>query len=455
MIELPGAEAEDPSFPALHIRPRRGWLNDPNGICRIDGRYHVFFQYNPNAPVHGDVHWGHVSSADLLGWREEPVALRPRPGAVDAGGCWSGCVVDDDGVPTAVYTGVPHTAADAGVVLARSDRTLREWRQDDRLQAGPPDDPGLSEARDPFVFTAYGHRYAIQGAGSTTGAPAVLLYGCDDLSAWTELDQLLTAADPIAADVAAANIWECPNLFRLGDRWVLLLSLWRSVDGEYVLSGVRYLLGDLVPHERGLRFRPSSGGLLDDGPTFYAPQILVEEDRVLLWGWAWEGASRRPDEIEAAGWAGVLTYPRELYLDGVDLASRPAAELTRLRRESIDWQVGTLFRAAAFEVESDGPVRLILRTDGVDDPVVATQAPGRILVDRSMVEVFVDGAASTSRVYSTAESHWKLETTGDRTRVWRLALPWPSSGNWSGTASDTPSEVPPTSFREEVRRSGA
>ena len=65
----------DPAFPALHIRPERGWLNDPNGVCRWDGVYHVFFQYNPHAPVHGDVHWGHVTSPDLLHWTEHPVAI--------------------------------------------------------------------------------------------------------------------------------------------------------------------------------------------------------------------------------------------------------------------------------------------------------------------------------------------------------------------------------------------
>ena len=50
------------------------------------------------------------------------------------------------------------------------------------------------------------------------------------------------------------------------------------------------------------------------GPTFYAPQVLVDGDRVLLWGWAWEGAQRTPEEVAAAGWAGVLTFPRELSL---------------------------------------------------------------------------------------------------------------------------------------------
>ena len=74
---------------------------------QIDGRYHVFFQYNPVAPVHEAIHWGHVSSTDLIHWQEHPIALAPRPGLIDGAGCWSGCVVDDGGVPTAVYTANP------------------------------------------------------------------------------------------------------------------------------------------------------------------------------------------------------------------------------------------------------------------------------------------------------------------------------------------------------------
>src|SRR3954451_16630658 len=131
--------------PQLHIHPDRGWLNDPNGLCRIDGTYHVFYQFNPGAPVHGDIHWGHASSRDLLRWTSEPVALHPRAGGPDAGGCWSGCVVDDGGVPTAVYTGVLDSAQNAGVTLARSDRTLREWTTDREWRVGVPDDPEISD----------------------------------------------------------------------------------------------------------------------------------------------------------------------------------------------------------------------------------------------------------------------------------------------------------------------
>jgi beta-fructofuranosidase len=275
----------DPAFPALHIRPARGWLNDPNGLCRIDGTYHVFFQYNPHAPVHGNVHWGHVSSTDLLHWREHPPALFPRAGQIDAAGCWSGCIVDDGGVPTAVYTANPDHAWNATVALARSDRSLATWTQSEAPVIGTPDDSDVDEVRDPFVFEFEGRRYAVQGAGQREGQPQVLLYGCDDLERWVELGPLLTMADPVAAEVAQANIWECPNLAHVDGQWVLLLSVWHWVDGTHRLDGVRYLLGDLVSHGDGLQFKATGGGVVDEGPAFYAPQVLTEPNRTLLWAW--------------------------------------------------------------------------------------------------------------------------------------------------------------------------
>ena len=76
--------------PLFHLTAATGWLNDPNALVHRDGLYHVFFQHNPDRPVHGDICWGHVTSTDLLHWQEAPVALRPRPGLIDAAGCWSG-----------------------------------------------------------------------------------------------------------------------------------------------------------------------------------------------------------------------------------------------------------------------------------------------------------------------------------------------------------------------------
>jgi beta-fructofuranosidase len=409
----------------LHIRPPQGWLNDPNGLCRIDGRYHVFFQYNPAAPVHGGIHWAHVSSADLLHWQQHPIALSPRPGSIDAAGCWSGCIVDDRGVPTAVYTANPGHARNAVVALARSDRSLVRWQQEASPVAGIAQAPEIEEVRDPFIFVHEGHRFAVQGAGQTDGHPQLLLYGCDDLRRWTELGTLLSTDDPIAAEVAGATVWECPNLVRIDGQWVLLLSLVRRIasidEGIDELIGVRYLFGDLIAHGEGWTFKATSGGVVDQGPAFYAPQVLAEPDRTLLWGWAGELA-RTDQHIADAGWAGVLTFPRELSVRHGVLQSRPATELSTLRGDRLAWRPGVPFQARAFELVASGSVTLRLVDHGVDALVSSALGtpsdPARILVDGSIVESFASGASHTTRAYPATTSSWVVN--GAQVTVYRL-----------------------------------
>jgi beta-fructofuranosidase len=422
----------DPAFPALHGRPARGWINDPNGCSYVDGRYHVFFQYNPDAPTHRAIRWGHMSSTDLARWRPEPIALVNRPGELDSFGCWSGCVVDDGGVPTAVYSAVADaTAHRSEVLLARSDRTMTHWTQGRKSVASTPDDPMITHVRDPFVFAAGGHRYAIQGAGHTAGAGRILVYGCDDLTAWTPLGALLTSDDEVAATVAPASIWECPNLVPLGDRWVLIVSLWRRPqDDPFHLDGVRYLVGDLTVGPDGPRFAPLSGGRLDNGPCFYAPQVLRHGGRTLIWAWSWEHG-RSADDIARAGWAGSLTFCRELTLVDDVLVSRPVGELDSLRGEPIDVRAGEAFAAAAFDcaVPADaGRLTLLLVDDGREELVAerdlspAPVSPSRVLVDGSMVEVFDGGPAPfTTRAYPAPTSRWVIRLGRPAPlRAWRL-----------------------------------
>ena len=406
----------------LHVQPPNGWLNDPNGLCRIDGTYHVFYQHNPAGPDHSNIHWGHASSPDLIHWTDEPIALAPAPGTLNEQGCWSGCIVDDGGVPTAVYTAVHDGPHNAVVGLARSDRRLQNWVVDPVGKVGNPDDPSISQVRDPFIFTHQGKRYAVQGAGHPYGSPQLLLYSCDDLNEWTYLGPLLTIDDPIAASVAQANIWECPNLFQIGDSWVLIISLWRQIDAYHQLFGVRYLVGDLIASDGDeLGFVARAGGTVDDGDTFYAPQALIESDRVLLWGWSWEGPHRSAAQIQEAGWAGVLTFPRELVLDGDVLVSRPAAELSGLRTELLEPDEDGTIAAAAFEIVGTGPIDLVLSdpATGFREQVVSTSGPGRILVDGSIIEAFGDGPSTTTRHYPTETSRWEINSTADY-QVWAL-----------------------------------
>lgn len=424
-------EHPDPAFPRLHGRPSRGWVNDPNGCSYVDGRYHVFFQYNPDAPIHSGIKWGHMSSTDLVHWRQEPIALTNRPGELDQYGCWTGCVVDDGGVPTAVYSAVADRSGRAEVLLAHSDRRMVSWSQARRSVAGTPDDPAISHVRDPFVVEIDGRRYALQGAGHTEGRAQILVYGCDQLDAWSDPHPFLPGDEEVAAEVAPANIWECPNLVRLGGQWVLIVSLWRQVAGTFSLSGVRYLVGDIEVGPRGPTFTPTTGGVLDRGPCFYAPQVLTVGGRVLLWAWAWE-YGRSPEEIAAAGWAGALTFCRDLSLEDGVVVSRPVPELAVLRREPFAVAAGEPFEADAFDVELAGRAgrAALCLEDGGAEWTVAELDLGprplttpRILVDGSLIEVFPGGpAAFTTRAYPTATSRWVIRTAGQvQLQGWRLA----------------------------------
>ena len=111
--------------PTYHFLPPANWMNDPNGLIQWEGQYHLFYQYNPYAAVPGNIHWGHAVSADLVHWADLPIALGPTPGSVDAGGCWSGCAVDDGGLPTLIYTGFRDGAQRP--CLATSQDGLLTW----------------------------------------------------------------------------------------------------------------------------------------------------------------------------------------------------------------------------------------------------------------------------------------------------------------------------------------
>jgi beta-fructofuranosidase len=439
------AKHPDPAFPRLHPRPAKGWINDPNGLSYVDGRYHVFFQYNPDSARQDRICWGHLSSPDLVRWDEEPIALRPQPGGPDGLGCWTGVVTDDGGIQTAAYSGADADGGRSRVVLARAVEGLTVWSQEGHIAASVPADPQVSAVRDPFIFHFRGRRFALQGAGLASGHAAVLLYSADDLCSWRYEGIWFSSEDPLAAEHLPADIWECPQLLRVpdssgADTWLLMASLGVARDAHGHASGVGYLLGSLYPGAAGLPvFTPASGGKADRGTDFYAPQILAHGDRALLWGWSHEveDSAGRPgrsqEETDDVGWAGILTFPRQLSVHGGAIALEPAPELLAYRGAQLrHGAAGTLAlpsQAEARVTGGEGTIRLVLSSAGGRRAVFTDTVAGgdelRIFVDASIVEVYYHGSVPrTLRAYPAAGEEWLLELPhGAAADVWELRHP--------------------------------
>jgi fructan beta-fructosidase len=77
--------------PLYHFTAARNWINDPNGLVYLDGKYHLFYQYNPFGDRWGHMSWGHARSTDLLHWQELPVAIPEDPAYM----IFSGSIVVD------------------------------------------------------------------------------------------------------------------------------------------------------------------------------------------------------------------------------------------------------------------------------------------------------------------------------------------------------------------------
>ena len=118
--------------PQYHYRPKKGWVNDPNGLVYFDGYYHVFYQHAPDfeIPWQQPMHWGHARTKDFLHWEELPIALFPDT-VYDDNTCASGTAIVKDGMLYLFYSSWSYRTA--------SREALRRWAQPHpRLSRGTP-----------------------------------------------------------------------------------------------------------------------------------------------------------------------------------------------------------------------------------------------------------------------------------------------------------------------------
>ncbi|HZU27248.1 MAG TPA: GH32 C-terminal domain-containing protein, partial [Bryobacteraceae bacterium] len=198
-----------------------------------------------------------------------------------------------------------------------------------KYAGNPVLDLGLADFRDPKVFWHAPSKRWVMVAVLAEQRKATF-YASPNLKTWTHLSDFGPAG-------ATGGVWECPDLFALGGRWVLKIGLNPGhVAGG---SGEQYFVGSFD----GVRFHNESGTneplWVDYGRDCYC-ESTWNDDRsgeVHAIGWMsnWQYAGRAP----TSPWRGAMTLPRSLALNANGrLLQTPVAALRSVRGEAFDYE---------------------------------------------------------------------------------------------------------------------
>lgn len=319
--------------PAYHHTPLYGWMNDPNGMFYKDGRWHLYYQWNPYGSKWQNMTWGHSSSADLVRWEHHPAAIE----ANGLGTVFSGSSVVD----SANTAGFGRDAVVALYTSADVNQTQSLAHSSDggmtfEIYPGNPVLTLESEARDPNMFwDADNGRWVMSLAHALDHE--MLFFTSPDLKEWT-------LQGSFGKGIGAQDgVWECPDLFRLKvdgsgeEKWVLVCNI--NPGGPFGGSATQYFTGDF-DGKTFIADTDAEGVIptkwMDYGKDHYATVSWSDapDNRRVLIGWMsnWQYAG----EVPTMQYRSANTLPREAGLfrapDGqLYLSSSPVAELAALR----------------------------------------------------------------------------------------------------------------------------
>ncbi|KAK1399645.1 Beta-fructofuranosidase [Heracleum sosnowskyi] len=352
--------ADQPSYPwtndmlswqrtSFHFQPQENWMNDPNGPLFHMGWYHLFYQYNPDSAIWGNITWGHAISRDLINWLHLPFAMQPDQW-YDINGVWTGsATILPDGKIVMLYTGdtddlvqVQNLAYPANL----SDPLLLNWiKYPDNPVMFPPPGIGSTDFRDPttaWIGPDGKWRLTIGSKVNKTGIS--LMYRTTDFISYELLDEILHA-------VPGTGMWECVDFYPVsvteangldtsvngpGVKHVLKSSLDDDKHDYYALGTYDPIKDKWTPDNPELDV---GIGLRLDYGKYYASKTFYDQDkkRRLLWGWIGETDSETTDLLK--GWASVQSIPRTVVFDkktGTNILQWPIKEVESLRSGSYE-----------------------------------------------------------------------------------------------------------------------
>ena len=339
--------------PVFHITGEKGWINDPNGIVKFQGKYHVFYQHHPYSCEWGPMHWGHVVSNDLLSWTYLPYALVPGD-EFDKDGCFSGSSIIVNNRLYVAYTGFINNEDPEKVIqqqcLAYSDDGVHFTKVGliigkDKLPKGY----ASNDFRDPKIFKKGDTFYILVAARKLDAKGRILLYKSLDLLNWDFVADVLEEG-------STGKMIECPD-------YIEDLGLLTYCEQDQTVDGYKHLNINSTYYRHGElrnnKFISDSYGTVDYGFDFYAPQTIAKEN--IMFGWMEMWARTYPSA--KYGFVGQLTVPRYVSVENGKLLQKPVifGELTEKTRVFEKYKGNLLIGTLVLEVENLNELSLELR----------------------------------------------------------------------------------------------
>ena len=430
-----------------HIQGIVGLINDPNGFSQFNGKYHMFYQWNPLGTNHKNKTWAHSVSDDLLHWERLKTALRPDTW-YSKDGVYSGSAIVDDDKLYLFYTGNvkdPEGNRESYQCLAVSSDGENFERWEPSIVNQP--DGYTRHIRDPKIWKKDGKFYAVIGIQSKNLEGKAVLYSSENIKDWKFEGEIAGANHGKIKDFGF--MWECPDYFQLKDEKTreikdLLVFSPQGLEPEGDLYNNKYQTGYLfgkLDYEKPEFEILSDFVEIDRGHDFYAPQSMEDDKgRRLIVGWM--GIPEEEDFPTVKNeWLHCLTLPRELKVIDGKLYQVPIKEMESIRGEKIEFSgkvagevkigTGTTYelKVKFKDFNSDFGLKLrtgkssetVLKFDYKDKKFVLDRTKGEqpdkrlrkvylgdiseleltIFVDNSSVEVFINGGQEvfSSRIF--------------------------------------------------------
>ena len=410
---------DTPLRPQFHFSPRNGYTNDPNGMVYHDGEWHLYFQYNFLGLTMGNQIWGHAVSKDMIHWEELPPVM--RWGTFSKGHSYSGSALIDRqnragfgaNAMLAMYTdtrGQSGKRADgtdrgtAAEVIAYSldnGRTFTYYEgnpvvehdiigRDPKVFWYPQSDIEQKDTNGHFVMIVYSRRVH---DGKEKDGLRILV--SKDLKKWEETQYL-------------PDYFECPEMYQLpvegGEpKWVI-----QGGNGDYQIGDFdgRTFTQTQDGRQRTLQSPAYAGQRFTDAPG----------GRIVHIAWI-----RHHTDWSGESFSQMMGLPLEFSLrkvgDKLSLFANPVKELEALRGEPFEAPAKTLRAGESIDIPGSGQQydlettvvcprgsafilqigqdRIKWAGNRINDqhgaPAINDEIKLRVLVDRPLIEVIVNG----------------------------------------------------------------